>query len=369
MTRTMHTLFVSGALALILGTSGCGRGGPPAVASADAAMVVGLENIALARQETLQVGPAIAGTLEADRTAQVRAEVGGAVVAVDAEPGQAVTRGQVLARIDDTGVRDSYASSEAAVRSAELNAGLARRNAERTRALAQAGALADRDREQAEWNLSNAEAQWADAKARMANAEKQLARTVLRAPFSGVVSERPVNLGDIVQNGTALFTIVDPATLKLEGAVEADALEGLKVGTPVTFTIHGAEKPITGRISRINPAVDPATRQIRITVALPTGGQNVVSGLFAEGRVATSTRVGVVVPNGAVDRKGLKPFAVRIKAGKVERVDVELGVIDAAREQMEVRSGLAAGDTLLLGGARGIAPGSAVQVGNASERE
>jgi RND family efflux transporter MFP subunit len=368
MMRSTHARLVAGAAALILATA-CGRGGTPAVATADAALIVGLENITVARQETLQVGPAIAGTLEAERTAQVRAEVGGAMVSIDAEPGQPVIRGQVLGRIDDSGLRDSYASSEAAVHSGELTVGLARRNAERTRALAEAGAVADRDREQADWNLSNSEAQLADAKARMANAEKQVARTVLRAPFTGVVSERPVNLGDIVQSGTALFTIVDPATLKLEGAVEADALEGLKVGTPVTFAIHGAEKPITGRISRINPAVDPATRQVRVTVALPNADRGVVSGLFAEGRVATSSRVSVVVPSGAVDRKGLKPFVVRVKGGKVERVDVELGVIDAAREQMEGLTGLAAGDTLLLGGARGLTPGSTVQVGNASERE
>jgi RND family efflux transporter MFP subunit len=250
-----------------------------------------------------------------------------------------------------------------------MTAGLARRNAERSRALAQAGAIADRDREQAEWNLSSAEAQLADARARMVTAETQLAKTVLRAPFSGMVSERPVNLGDIVQNGTQLFTVVDPATLKLEGTVEADALDRLKVGTPVTFAIHGAEKPITGRISRINPVVDPATRQVRVTVALPNAAGHVIAGLFAEGRVATSSRTSVVVPNGAVDRKGLRPFVVRLKGGRVERVEIELGVIDAAKEQMEVRTGLVPGDTLLLGGARGIAPGTAVQVGNVSERE
>lgn len=369
MTHAIRTLVVTGAAVLAAASGACGRGNAPAVAAADAALIVGRENITVARQETLQVGPAIAGTLEAERTAEVRAEVGGSVISIDAEPGQAVTRGQVLGRIDDTGLRDGYVSSQAAVHSAELNAGLARRNAERTRALAEAGAVADRDREQAEWNLSNAESELADARARMVTAEKQLARTTLRAPFSGVVSERPVNLGDIVQNGTALFTIVDPAILKLEGAVEADALAGLKVGTPVTFAIHGAERPVTGRISRINPAVDPATRQVRVTVALPNAGRAVISGLFAEGRVATSSRAGVVVPDAAVDRKGLRPFVVRIRSGKVERVEVELGVIDAAREQLEVRTGLAPGDTLLLGGARGLPPGSAVQVGNASERE
>jgi membrane fusion protein, multidrug efflux system len=157
MMRTMHTSLVAGAAALALITLGCGRGTTPAVAAGDAAMMVGRENLTVARQETLQVGPAIAGTLEAERSAQVRAELGGAVVSIEAEPGEAVSRGQVLARIDDTGVRDSYTSSQAAVRTAELTAGMARRNAERARALAQAGAIADRDREQAEWNLANAE--------------------------------------------------------------------------------------------------------------------------------------------------------------------------------------------------------------------
>jgi RND family efflux transporter MFP subunit len=369
MTRTSHILLVAGVAALALAATACGRGATPAVASGEAATMVGRENLTVARQETLQVGPAISGTLEAERSAQVRAEVGGAITSIEAEPGQAVTRGQVLARIDDAGVRDSYTSSQAALRSAELNAGLARRNAERARALVQAGAIAERDGEQAEWNLSSAESQLAEAQSRMVSAEKQLARTVVRAPFSGVVSERPVNLDDVAQNGTPLFSVVDPATLKLEGAVEADALEDLKVGTPVTFAIRSTEKPITGRISRINPAVDPATRQVRVTVALPNAAGQFIAGLFAEGRVATSTRTSVVVPDGAVDRRGLRPFVVRLKGGKVERVEVQLGLIDAAREQMEVRAGLLPGDTLLLGGARGIPPGSAVQVGNVAERE
>jgi len=370
MTRTMNP-HLTLALMAIIGVlpSACRRGNDPGVAAADSAMFVGRENLTLARQETLQIGPAIAGTLEADRIAQVRAEVGGALVEVNVEPGQAVSRGSVLGRIDDAAVRDLAASAQSALTTAQMSVELAQRNAERSRALAEAGAIADRDREQADWNLSSAQAQLADAKAHAVSADKQFAKTVLRAPFSGVVSERSANLGDIVQNGTPLFTVLDPSTLKLEGTVAADELKDLKVGTLVSFAANGEEQPLTGRISRINPAVDPATRQVRVTVALPNSAGRMVSGLFAEGRVATSSRVSVVVPSGAVDRKGLRPFVVRVRKGKVERVEVELGLIDVAREQIEIITGLTAGDTLLLGGARGIAPGAAVQIGNAAERE
>ena len=368
MTRTMHTLLVSGALALTLGTSACGRGGTPAVTNADAAMVVGLENITLARQETLQVGPALSGTLEADRSASVRAEIGGALVEISAEPGQAVAQGAVLARIDDSGIRDGYTSAQSAVRTAELSVALAERNATRTHALADAGAIADRDREQADWNLSSAQAQLADARSRAATAEKQLARTILRAPFSGVVSERPANLGDVVQQGTPLFTVVDPASLKLEGSVPLDGLEGLRPGTPVLFTVTGmGDEPLRGQVSRVNPVADPATRQIRVTVSVPNAGRHIAAGLFADGRIALAERPGVAVPSAAVDRTGLRPAIVRIHGGRVERVEVTLGLIDEAREQTEIESGLAAGDTVLLGGARGLAPGTVVRVGSADE--
>jgi membrane fusion protein, multidrug efflux system len=369
MTRT-KTPLLSLALAVALGVlpTACKHRGDAGVATSEPAMFVGRENLTIARQETLQVGPSLSGTLEAERQAQVRAEVSGALVAVNAEPGQTVTRGAVLGRIDDAGVRDAAASAQAALNTAEFNVDLARRNAERTRALADAGAIADRDREQAEWNLSSAETQLADAKAHAVSTSKQLARTVIQAPFNGVVSERPANLGDIVQVGTPLFTVVDPSTLKLEGSVPAEGLEVLRVGTPVSFTVAGGgDTSLRGRISRINPVVDPATRQVRVSVAIPNTAGRLVAGLFADGRVAASERISVVVPSGAVDRAGLRPMVVRVRQGRVERVEVELGVIDDGRELIELRTGIGAGDTILLGGARGLPPGTAVRIGSPAE--
>jgi membrane fusion protein (multidrug efflux system) len=349
-------------------SAACARGGDRAVTTTESVMFVGLEDLTVARQETLQVGPAISGTLEAERKAVMRAEVGGAVIAVNAEPGQAVNRGAVLGRIDDAGVRDAAASAQSALSTAEMNLSLAQRNVERARALAEAGAIADREREQSEWNLSAAQTQLADARTQAVNTGKQLARTVIQAPFGGIVSERPVNLGDIVQVGTPLFTIVDPSSLKLEGSVPAEGLDQLRLGTPVTFSVSGGGgAALRGRISRINPVVDPVTRQVRVTVAVPNAGGRLAAGSFADGRVATSERVSVVVPSSAVDRAGIRPTVVRVHQGRVERVEVELGLIDGGRERTELRRGVAPGDTILLGGARGLPPGTPVRIGSPAE--
>jgi len=344
----------------------CGKKGEPSDANAaDNAAWVGKENIVVVTEQELQVGPTVSGTLEAERKAVVRAEIGATIVVVNAEPGQAVSRGAVLARLDDSSIRDAWESSRSLVTSAELSEQIAGRELERAKALVEAGAVAERDVESARLAQTAATAQLADARSRMASAQKQLDRTVLRAPFSGVVSERPVSLGDVVQSGNTLFTIIDPASLKFEGTIPAEALNGLKVGTPVSFTVAGSA--LKGRVTRINPSVDPATRQVRLTVGVPNEGGKLLAGLFAEGRVATTTRSGVVVPSGAVDRRGIRPFVVRIKSGRVERVEVELGLIDEAQEQMEVHTGLASGDTLLVGGARGLTPGTVVRIGSPAE--
>lgn len=349
----------------VLVLAGCGKKQEAAVV-ADSAAWVGRENIAVADQRELSVGPEISGALMAERQATVRAELNSTVTAINAEAGQRVSAGTVLGRLDDAGIRDMYSSSQAAVTSADASAKIAARELERANRLESAGAIATSDVEKAELQRTVSDAQAANAKAQYASAEKNLARTVIRAPFSGIVSERPVNIGDVVQSGNPLFTIVDPNSFKFEGTVPLEALKELKVGTAVYFTAAGLGD-LKGKITRINPAVDPATRQVRVTVGVPNSDGTLIAGLFAEGRVATSTRNGVVVPNGAVDRRGIRPYVMRIKGGKVEKVEVGLGLIDAAQEQMEITSGLSGGDTLLLGGARGLVPGTTVRIGSPAE--
>ncbi len=225
-------LLAIGLGALLL--AGCkGDDGASATTSSEPVVTVGQENIAIASLEELRSGPAISGSLEAEQAATVRAEVSGSVLRTYAEAGQQVKRGALLAKLEDNAVRDAYLSARSAVRTSEAALQLARRNAERAERLSEVGALADKDLESERWNATNAEATLADAKARLASAEKQLRDTEVRAPFSGIVSNRAADAGDVVQVGTELYSIVDPTRLRLEASVPAEQIGRLRIGTEV----------------------------------------------------------------------------------------------------------------------------------------
>jgi RND family efflux transporter MFP subunit len=325
-------------------------------------VTVGPENIALAAVSELRSGPAISGSLEPEQAATVRAEVGGSVLQTQVDAGQRVRRGQLLARLDDRSVEESFLSARSAVRTGETALALARRNLERTERLEQAGAVAERDLETARLEVTNAEGTLADARARLSNAQEQLEDTRVRAPFDGIVSEREVDAGDVVQVGAALFSIVDPRRLRLEAAVPAEQIGRLRPGTEVEFTVTGLDRRITGKIERINPVVDLATRQVRIYVSIPNLDQSLVAGLFAEGRVATDTKRAVAVPVGAIDSRGNAPTVHLVRNGRVTESEVRLGIRDEAAELVEILAGAASGDTVLLGSAQGVTPGSRVRV-------
>jgi RND family efflux transporter MFP subunit len=280
-----------------------------------------------------------------------------------AEPGQAVRRGQLLARLDSTSLTDVYNSAKAAVESARNNLAVAEREAQRQQVLVQAGAVAQRNVETAQQSVVSARATLAQARSQVANAEKQIGYTRVTAPFVGVVSERPASAGDVVQSGTALYTVVDPSILQLEASVPSEQLASLRVGSPVEFTVTGyAGRDFRGQIIRINPSADPATRQVRVYAEIPNAGNALVAGLYAEGRVASQSRTSLTLPEAAIDRRMAKPAVLRVRDGKVERVEVEIGLVDDREQRVEVRRGVAPGDVVLVGSAQEIAPGTPVHL-------
>jgi RND family efflux transporter MFP subunit len=360
-TVTQGTLLAALTLAAM---TGCRRDNEAsAEENATPVVDVGVENITVVEQTMLRVGPLLSGSLQPAREAEVRAEVTGTIVQSLVDNGQPVQKGQLLARIDDTAIREQWLSARSMVTSEQNAANVARRDEERTKRLAEAGAVAERELDAASQTRIAAEATLEDARARLALAQRQVDNTQLRAPFAGLVSERAASAGDVVQPGSEMFTIVDPSSMRLEASVPADALTALRVGDPVEFTVNAyPDRTFTGRVERINPAADPDTRQVRLYVAIPNVGGRLVAGLFAEGRVATDARSAVVAPRNAIDVRGLRPTALRVKNGRAERVEVELGLEDEATERVEIRNGLAAGDTLLVGAALGVTPGSQVRV-------
>ncbi|MBV9879534.1 MAG: efflux RND transporter periplasmic adaptor subunit [Gemmatirosa sp.] len=390
MTRSIHTIRLTrltrtvgrtaGALALgttVAALGACKKGdaepagGAGAAAKGDstaaaAAISVGPENVTVVLRDTIQSGPAISGSLEPERQATLRAQAAGTVTSTSAEAGQRVGRGTVLARIETTGLTDQVLSAKSAVTSAKLAYETAQRNAERNERLLAAGAIAQRDAEASRTQAAGAQAQLSTAQAQLSNAQRLLGNTTVEAPFGGVVGQRSVSTGDVVNVGTALYTVVDQSSMQLQASVPADQLSQVRIGAPVRFTVNGYPgRTFSGKVTRVAPIADPATRQVQIIASVPNAGNTLVGGLFAEGRVASEARTALVVPASAIDARSTTPAVVRVRGGKVERVNVELGLRDDARERVEVRGGVQVGDTLLLGAAQGISAGTPIRVAGA----
>ena len=324
---------------------------------------IGSENVVSVASGTLVVGPIISGELKPEREANVRAEVGGSMLEVAVLEAQPVRQGALLGRIETRTLEDAKLSASSAVRSAENQLAVAQREAERTEKLVSAGALAARDVDVVHNTVSAAEAQLADARARLASAERALGDTVIRAPFAGIVSTRVVNAGDVVSPGAELFTIIDPSSMRLEASVPSEDLLALRIGATVEFTVRGYDRTFQGRIERIAPQADSTTRQVPIYVSIPNVGGRLVAGLFAEGRVVNQTVSGLVVPSNAVNTTDWSmAWVLRVTDGKTERVSVTLGLRDPSTERVHVASGLKDGDVLLRGASQGITPGTLVKV-------
>ncbi|MDB4877571.1 MAG: efflux transporter, family, subunit [Gemmatimonadetes bacterium] len=356
-------VITSATLVLALSAGACKGTDTSKAATTVQGMVVGPENIAVVKAQEIRSGPAISGSLTPEEQATVRAEVGGPVLQTYVEQGQRVAKGAPLVRIDDATLREAVLSAKAALNTAENSASIAKRQVDRNSSLYKAGAIAERDVEVVANQYSAAQAQVANAQAMLANAQKQLSKATVASPFTGIVSARQVSAGDVVQVGGALYTVVNPATMRLEASVPADQLSAVHLGAPVDFTVNGyPNRQFTGRITSVNPVADPATRQVRIIVTLPNTGGVLVGGLFADGHVAAEVRTAPVLPLSAVDERSLRPFVMRIKNGLVQKAEVELGIRDAATETVEVRSGVQPGDTILLGAARGISEKTPIKV-------
>jgi membrane fusion protein, multidrug efflux system len=344
-------------------SSSCGGTDDAAAEAGPQPVTVGRENLVVVTAQPLTSGPAFSGTLRHEREASVRAQMAGSVLQTYVDQGQSVSAGTILARIEAGGNDDAYLSARSAVSTAENSLAIANRELERARRLHEAGAIAERELEIARFNVTNARTMVADARARLASAGKQLGNATVRAPFAGVIGQRSVSAGDVVQPGTLLYTVVDPGSMRLEAAIPVEQLGDVRVGLPVKFSVSGyGAREFLGRVTRVSPVVDPVTRQVQIVASIPNSGRALVGGLQATGRLSTSTRSGLVAPESAIDERGSSPSVLRLKRGAVERVTVALGARDEAGELVEITAGLVAGDTLLIGAARGITPGTPVRI-------
>jgi RND family efflux transporter MFP subunit len=306
------------------------------------------EDILKVESNALASGPVITGSIQPERRADLRAEVGAVVLQVLKENGEPVRKGDILLRLDETSIRDSVNSAEEATRAAEQSLAQAQRMYERQKTLLASGMVSTQAQEDAEIRRNNAQSDLAAARSRSVSARQQLTRTVVRAPFDGIVSERKVSNGDTAQVGKELIKVIDPASMRFEGLVSADKIGVVKVGQPVLFRVNGyPDQNFSGKVKRVDPAANAITRQVEVLVEFSEPAQPRVAGLYAEGRVESQSSASLMIPPSAVVQAGDSNYVWRVKGGTLTKAQLTIGARDERSGNWQVLSGLSAGDVVV----------------------
>ncbi|MEN9868517.1 MAG: hypothetical protein RL748_4107 [Pseudomonadota bacterium] len=313
-----------------------------------APLMITPEDVLAVRDQAFLAGPVITGTIQPARRADLRAEVSTVVLKVLKENGDSVKQGDVLLRLDETSIREAMQSSEQAARAAELTLEQSERQLQRLKTLRASGMTSTQSLEDAEIRRNNAQSEVVATKSRVVQARQQFKHTSVRAPFDGIVSENKTSAGDTVSVGKELMKVVDPASMRFEGRVSADKIAQVKVGQAVSFNINGyGLQSFAGVVKRIDPAANPVTRQVEVLVDFASGDLPRVSGLYAEGMVATQSRQSISVPEAVIVKNGDTAIVWRIDGKLLRKTPLALGVRDHRRGDIEILSGLRAGDQLI----------------------
>jgi HlyD family secretion protein len=348
--------------------------------AAPAIRVVAVEKRELV--ETLDVS----GSVTPRQEAAVGVDVAGLIVReLNADKGDLVKKGDVLARLDRMALETQLAQVDAS--KAQAEAGIAQAKAqvsdaeigvrqaaealERAKTLQQKGVStqaqldnavnafdsAGAKLETAGKGVASAEAQLQVIAAQRRDIEERLAKTEVRAPADGLVLARNATLGGIVSaSGGALFRIAIDGQLELAATVSETALAALSPGMKVTVRIAGIES-LDATIRFIDPEIDQKTRLGTVRILLPAH-DSVRSGNFARGEIETLRREGLAAPISAVLYKGSDASVQRVVDGTIRTTPVKLGA--RAGASVEIVDGLAEGDEIVSRAGTFVADGDKV---------
>jgi membrane fusion protein (multidrug efflux system) len=319
------------------GGGGPGGGGPPAMPV----------EAASARADTVVDAILATGQIEAMQSIELRPDVEGRVVQILVREGSLVGAGMPLFKIDDAELRAQVARVEA-------DRDLARQSLARTRDLLSQKASSQAELERADATMRSTEAQLEGLKVR-------LARTLVRAPFAGVMGQRMVSLGDYVTTDTRLAALQTVSPQRASFQVPERYAEQLEPGQAVTFRVAALPgREFTGKVDFVDPIVQLPGRTILVKARVPNPRRELQSGMFIEARLATAVRPNaVVIPEDAVLPLQGSNFVWVVADGKATRRQVELGVRTPGF--VEVKSGVENNEQVVVGGQERLAEGAPVQ--------
>ena len=302
--------------------------------------------VAAAIRDTVVDAIAATGQIEAIQSIELRPEVSGRITDILVREGQEVGAGTPLFKVDD-------AELKAQVAQADAERQLARQALERTKQLIAQNASSTSDLEQAEAKSRGADANHDVLKTR-------LDRTVVRAPFAGVIGRRLVSIGTYVSSQTPLITLqsVNPQHASFD--VPERYADRLRRGQLVSFQVAALPgRNFSGEVVFVDPVVSLPGRTILIKARVPNNEHQLQAGMFIEARLATAIRPNaVVVPEDALLPMQGATFVWVVKDGKANQRQVTVGVRTAG--WAEVQSGVEAGDQVVVGGLERLFPNAPV---------
>jgi membrane fusion protein (multidrug efflux system) len=321
-----------------------GPGGGGGAGAAAPAMPV---EAAAARSDTVTDSILATGQIEAIQSIELRPEVEGRLVQILVREGSLVGRGTPLFKIDD-------AELKAQVAQVTAERDLARQSLARTREL-----LGQKASSQAE--LERAEATMRSNEAQLALLNVRLERTLVRAPFAGVVGQRFVSLGDYVTKDTKLAALQTVSPQRASFQVPERYADQLKVGQQVSFRVASLPgRTFSGKVDFVDPIVQLPGRSITVKAQVPNPRRELQSGMFIEARLATAVRPNaVIIPEDAIIPLQGSSFVWVVADGKASRRQVELGVRTPGF--VEVKKGVENNEQVVVGGQERLAEGAPVQ--------
>ena len=321
-------------------------GGPPMGAPRGA--FGGPVPVETARVETKDISITIdaVGTLSAGESAEIRAEVAGAVVAVNFSEGQPVTKGASLVEIDDSLIRAELMKAQAAYNTRETAFG-------RSDKLKTSGYVSKQDWEENRGSLQ-------EARADIETARIRLEKSKVLAPFDGIAGLRAFSVGDYVQIGELLTTLdaVDP--VKITFSAPEKNYSAIQTGQKVSFSVDAwPGEAFSGEVYAVSPRIDQNTRNFEAKATIPNPAGKLRPGMFARVSIVTDTQTGaLVVPEQAIVQRGDDSHVFAVRDGKAVFQKVTLGLRSAG--SVVITAGLAAEDSVVTAGIMKLRDGAAV---------
>lgn len=288
------------------------------------------------------------GSLRSDESVTLRPEVAGRISKIAFQEGQRVAKGILLVQLDP-------AVPEAETQQARANLTLARTKYDRAVDLAKSNFISSQAKDEADNNLKIAEAS-------LQLAQAKLAKTDLRAPFSGIIGLRSVSVGDYVKEGADLVNLESIDPLKVDFRVPEIYMRQVQVGQALQIQLDALPgKTFEGKVLAVNPLIDAAGRSVVIRAVVRNPDTSLRPGMFARVRLITrDAKDALVLPEQALVPQGDQQFVYRIVDGKAVRTKVEVGQRRDAK--VEVLSGIAKDDVVVTAGQLKLRDGAAVTV-------